>query len=416
MSRQPVSRQPVSKQPVSRQPVPRHSVRNRKTTPSSEGPSADGGGRGTGTAARNGPGAAVDGVGHAQSRRRVTIRDVANLAQVSLGTVSNVLNNPSSVSTNTRNRVLDAINSTGFVRSTAAHQLRVGKSGTIGVVLLDIANPFFAEMVRGAEHVFRERDYVLMLCSSDESAEREQRYFRVLEEHRVDGLLITPVERDLEGTAELVAHGIPVVLLDRDGSSRGLCSATVDDVRGAELAADHLFELGHRTIAFVNGPATIRQCIDRREGARRSTRRARRRGQASLKELTVGALSIEQGEAAVARLFELEPRPTAVMCANDLLALGVLRGLATAGVVVPDEMAVVGYDDVAFASMLSPALSSVRQPKYELGVVAAELLLEEVAGLPHKHRAIRFEPELVVRASSAPVRRDGAAVAPVSSQ
>ena len=181
----------------------------------------------------------------------------------------------------------------------------------------------------------------------------------------------------------------------------------MDDVRGAELAADHLFELGHRTIAFVNGPATIRQCIDRREGARRSVRRARRHGVARLSEVTVGALSIEQGEAAVVVLLGLEPRPTAVMCANDLLALGVLRGLAATGIAVPDEMAVVGYDDVAFASMLSPSLTSVRQPKYELGVVAAELLLEEVAGLPHEHRAIRFEPELVVRASSASSRHHG---------
>jgi len=338
----------------------------------------------------------------AGAKRRVTIRDVAKLAQVSLGTVSNVLNNPSSVATTTRKRVLDAINTTGFVRSTAAHQLRVGKSRTIGVVLLDIANPFFAEIVRGAEHVLRERDYVLILCSSDESAEREQRYFRVLEEHRVDGLLVSPVERDLAGAAALMAHGIPTVLLDRDGTTRGLCSASVDDVRGAELAADHLFELGHRAIAFVNGPATIRQCTDRREGARRSTRRAARRGAALLREVVVNALTMEHGEGAVARLLGLEPRPSAVMCANDLLALGVLRGLAAAGIGVPDDMAVVGYDDVAFASMLSPSLTSVRQPKYELGVVAAELLLEEVAGLPHEHRTIRFEPELVVRASSTP--------------
>jgi LacI family transcriptional regulator len=364
--------------------------------------STSGDGSGTsGTAHSNGPSTRAAEV-RAPIRRRVTIRDVATLAQVSLGTVSNVLNNPSSVATSTRNRVLEAINSTGFVRSTAAHQLRVGKSRTIGVVLLDIANPFFAEMVRGAEHVLRERDYVLILCSSDESAEREQRYFRVLEEHRVDGLLISPVEHDLDGTAKLVAHGIPTVLLDRDGSSRGLCSATVDDVRGAELAADHLLGLGHRSIAFVNGPPTIRQCIDRREGARRSVRRAQRRNAAVLSEVAVGALSIEQGETAVSALVKLEPRPTAVMCANDLLALGVLRGLSAMGIAVPAEMAVVGYDDVSFASMLSPSLTSVRQPKYELGVVAAELLLEEVAGLPHEHRDIRFEPELVVRASSTP--------------
>lgn len=332
--------------------------------------------------------------------RRATIRDVANLAQVSLGTASNVLNRPAVVAPNTRQRVLDAITSTGFVRSTAAHQLRVGRSHTIGVVVLDIANPFFAEMVRGAEHVLRQRDYVLMLCSSEESAERELRYLRVLEEHRVDGVLISPVESDLESAAALVARGIPTVLLDRDGTSHGLCSATVDNVRGAELAADHLFELGHRRVAFVNGPPTIRQCIDRAEGARRSVRRARRHHTASLQEVVVAALTIEQGEAAVPRLLALEPRPSAVMCANDLLALGVLRGLAALGIVVPDEMAVVGYDDVVFASMLSPSLTSVRQPQYELGVVAAQLLLKEVTGSPHEHQTILFEPELVVRASS----------------
>jgi LacI family transcriptional regulator len=341
------------------------------------------------------------GADHTSAKRRVTIREVANLAQVSLGTVSNVLNNPLVVAPATRKRVLDAIDSTRFVRNTAAHQLRVGKSRTIGVVLLDIANPFFTEIVRGAEHVLREQDYALMLCSTDESAKRERRYFRVLEEHRVDGILVCPVDSDLESAVALVASGIPTVLLDRDGSSHGLCSAAVDDIRGAELAADHLFELGHQAIALVNGPATIRQCIDRKEGARRSVQRARCRS-ASLQEIVVGALTIDQGEAAVVALLAAEPRPSAVMCANDLLAFGVLRGLAAAGVAVPEEMAVVGYDDVVFASMLSPSLSSVRQPKYELGVAAAELLLEEVTGAPHEHRAIRFEPELVVRASSTP--------------
>ncbi len=341
------------------------------------------------------------GADRTSAKRRVTIREVANLAQVSLGTVSNVLNNPSVVAPGTRKRVLDAIDSTRFVRNTAAHQLRVGKSRTIGVVLLDIANPFFTEIVRGAEHVLREQDYALMLCSTDESAKREQRYFRVLEEHRVDGILVCPVDSDLESAVALVASGIPTVLLDRDGSSHGLCSAAVDDIRGAELAADHLFELGHQAVALVNGPATIRQCIDRKEGARRSVQRARCRS-ASLQEIVVGALTIDQGEGAVAALLAAEPRPSAVMCANDLLAFGVLRGLAAAGVAVPEEMAVVGYDDVVFASMLSPSLSSVRQPKYELGVAAAELLLEEVTGAPHEHRAIRFEPELVVRASSTP--------------
>jgi LacI family transcriptional regulator len=347
-------------------------------------------------------------VGVSTTNRRVTIREVAHLAQVSLGTVSNVLNNPGVVAPPTRLRVLDAIEKTGFVRSTAAHQLRVGKSRTVGVVLLDIANPFFAEMVRGAEGVLRDKGYVLMVCSTDESIERERRYLRVLEEHRVDGLLISPVEHDLREISGLSARGVPTVLLDRDGGERQLCSATVDDVRGGELAAGHLFELGHDNVAFVNGPSSIRQCADRREGAQRAQRRARRRRPTTLREITVNALSVEQGEKAVEALLTLTPRPSAVMCANDLIALGMLKRLAEAGVAVPGDMAVVGYDDVSFASMLSPPLTSVRQPKYELGAVAAELLLEEALGAAHEHRSVRFEPELVVRASSGPILRSGA--------
>ncbi len=340
--------------------------------------------------------------GRTSANRRVTIRDVAHLAQVSLGTVSNVLNNPDVVAAPTRRRVLDAIDKTGFVRSTAAHQLRVGKSRTVGVVLLDIANPFFAEMVRGAEGVLRDKGYVLMVCSTDESTERERRYLRVLEEHRVDGLLITPAEHDLAEVAGLAARGVPTVLLDRYGGDNELCSATVDDVRGGELAAGHLFDLGHRNIAFVNGPSSIRQCADRREGAQRALRRARRRRPATLREITVNALSVDQGEKAVEALLSLSPRASAVMCANDLIALGVLKRLSEMGVAVPQDVALVGYDDVSFASMLSPALTSVRQPKYELGAIAAELLLEEALGANHKHRSVRFEPELVVRASSGP--------------
>jgi LacI family transcriptional regulator len=333
---------------------------------------------------------------------RVTIREVARLAQVSLGTVSNTLNNPDVVAPRTRARVLEAIEQTGFVRSTAAHQLRAGKSRTVGVVLLDIANPFFGEMVRGAERVLRDKGYVLMVCSSDESTERELRYLRVLEEHRVDGLLIAPVEPDLKAVAALARRGIPTVLLDRDAGSLDLCSVTVDDVRGGELAASHLVDLGHEVIAFVNGPLSIRQCADRLDGARRALGRALRPSSPVLVEISVSALTVDHGEAAVGPLLAATPRPTAVMCANDLLALGVLRGLTNAGVRVPDEVALVGYDDVAFASMLSPALTSVRQPKYELGVSAAELLLEETDERSvHRHRSVRFEPDLVVRASSA---------------
>jgi LacI family transcriptional regulator len=332
---------------------------------------------------------------------RVTISDVAELARVSLATVSNVMNHPGIVAPPTRERVLQAIDELGFVRSTAARQLSNGTSRTVGAVVLDIANPFFTEMIRGAEDVLREEGYVLLLCSTDESVEQEGHYLGVLEEHRVAGVLITPANAEVSRIVGLVERGVPVVLLDALGPRDSVCSVTVDDVRGGELAAAHLFTGGHERIVLVNGPSSIRQCADRRRGARRAARRAGRPTDAVV-EIAVPALTGEHGEAAVGALLALRPRPTAVMCANDLLALGVLRGLSAAGVRVPAEVAVVGYDDVAFAAMLSPALSSVRQPKYELGAAAARLLLEETAAVTHAHRVLRYEPELVVRSSSSP--------------
>ncbi|MHB1599012.1 MAG: LacI family DNA-binding transcriptional regulator [Acidimicrobiales bacterium] len=332
--------------------------------------------------------------------RRVTIREVAELAAVSIGTVSNVLNNPSIVASATRDRVLAAIESTGFVRSTAAHQLRGGRSRSIGVVILDVSNPFFTEMVRGAEHALRDDGYVLVLCSTDESVARERHYLGLLEEHRVEGILVTPAERDLTHVSALASRGIPTVLLDRAAPGRSLCSVTVDDVRGGELAAAHLLADGRKRVAFVNGPPSIRQCADRRRGARRAARRLGLDPDRAIVEISVPALTDEHGELAARRVLDRAGGVDAVMCANDLLALGMLRGLDGLGVSVPEAMAVVGYDDVAFAAMLSPALTSVRQPKFELGVAGAELLLEESRDPHHVHREVRFEPELVVRASS----------------
>ena len=349
-----------------------------------------------------------------EPRRRATIRDVALRAEVSLGTVSNVLNRPELVAPETRQRVLDAISDTGFVRSSAAHQLRAGKSRSIGVVILDVANPFFTELVRGIEHTMVEHGYALVLCSTDESASREQRYLRMLEEHRVEGVLATPAERDLTPFVALAERGVPTVLLDRPAPAGRLCAVTVDDARGGELAAAHLFGLGHRRIAFVNGPATIRQCADRRRGARRAARRAGLDAGDAIWEVLVPSLTAEQGEAASARVLEREPRPTAVMCANDLLALGVLKGVVARGLRVPEDLALIGYDDVAFSSMLSPALTSVRQPKFELGATAAGLLLEELSGSPHEHRQVVFAPELEVRASTTGAGRPVGQSAPPS--
>ena len=335
----------------------------------------------------------------------VTIRDVAKAARVSTGTVSNVLNRPDIVAEATRQRVLDAVELTGFIRNTQAYQLRGGRSHTVGVVVLDVSNPFFTEMFRGAESRLQSEGYVLMLASTDGSIEREASFVRAMEEHRVEGVLITPAGVDLGSLAGPKTRGVPTVLLDRKATADEFCSVTVDDVRGGELAARHLFELGHEEVVFVNGPTTVRQCRDRRHGVRKAVRSTSKTKATKVEvtELAVGALTVRHGEEVVDRILAMSPRPSAVMCANDLLALGVLRGLAARQVRVPEDLAVVGYDDLIFGSMLSPALTSVRQPAFELGVAAAELLLDEVRNPEHRHREVRFEPELVVRASSSKI-------------
>ncbi len=334
----------------------------------------------------------------------VTIRDVAKRAGVSTGTVSNVLNRPSIVADTTRQRVLEAVEYTGFIRNTQAHQLRGGRSHIVGVVVLDVSNPFFTEVFRGAESRFQQEGYALMLASTDDSVEREAKSVRTMQEHRVEGILMTPATADVANLSGLKTNGVPTVLLDRRAAADEFCSVTVDDVRGGELAARHLLDTGQSRIVFVNGPTTNRQCRDRRHGVRKATRAVSKHTPAEVTELTVGALTVRQGEEVVERILAMSPRPSAVMCANDLLALGVLRGLAACGVRVPDDLAVVGCDDLILGSMMSPALTSVRQPAYELGVAAAELLLDEVRNPEHRHREVRFAPELVVRASSSSSR------------
>ena len=332
--------------------------------------------------------------------RRVTIRDVARAAGVSLGTVSNVLNNQEVVAAPTRRRVLETIAETGFVRSTAAHELRAGRSHTMGMIVLDLAIPFIAEIVKGAEEVLSDSGYGVVVCSSEESLEQENHYLRALEERRVEGLLIAPAEDDLSALCAVARRGVPTVLLDRDGGPLGLCSVTVDDVRGGDLVASYLLELGHGVVGFVNGPLSVHQCADIRQGVRKAFRRRGLRIADALVEVMAPALSIDDGEKAAGQLLTSKPLPTAVMCGNDLLALGVWRGLTSAGVAVPHDVALVGYNDTPFVSVLTPPLSSVRRATYELGESAAMLLLDEVSHRDHEHRSLRFEPQLVVRASS----------------
>ena len=330
---------------------------------------------------------------------RATIADVARQAEVSVGTVSNVLNRPDRVAPATLSRVRTVIEELDFVRNASARQLREGRVRAVGAVVLDIANPFFTEMSRGIEDRLSRDDYTLMLCSSDEDPGREARYLQLFAEQGVEGILVTPSRRTLDNLARIRKRGTDVVLLDHMSPLDDLASVAVDDVAGGRLAVDHLLAHGHRRIGFLNGPLSIRQCIDRRDGVIAGLLAAGLDPEEHLVEVGMDSLNANSGAKAMDDLLSAAgPRPTATFCVNDLTALGAMRRLRQLSVSVPDEMAVVGYDDVQFAAELTTPLTSVRQPMHEIGWTAADLLLNKGDGAPH----VVFQPTLVVRESSSP--------------
>ncbi|MDT0321338.1 LacI family DNA-binding transcriptional regulator [Streptomyces millisiae] len=336
----------------------------------------------------------------------VGIKEVARQAGVSVGTVSNVINRPHMVADETRERVQTAIVELGYVRSESARQLRAGQSRIIALLVLDMANPFFVDVASGAERVARAATLGVMLCNSAQSTSEESDYLSLFAEQRVRGVLLTPADMSGRNLADFRRHGIPFVLVDRVLPSAEGCSVSVDDVLGGTLAVRHLLAQGHTSVAYVSGPMTLQQCQDRMEGAVAALTEAGLPDSA-LRHVEAERLDVPAGRDAGGRLLGMADRPTAVFCANDLLALGVLQALFAAGVRVPDEVALVGYDDIEFAAAAAVPLTSVRQPAVRMGRQAAELLLEETgesAGL-HRHQRIVLEPELIVRESSMVARR-----------
>jgi DNA-binding LacI/PurR family transcriptional regulator len=336
-----------------------------------------------------------------------SIKEVARRAGVSLGTVSNVLNRPEVVAEQTRRRVLAAIEELGYIRNDSARQLRAGRSRTVAIVVLDVANPFFTDVVRGAEEAVDAAGAALIVCNSGEDPDRERRHLDLLEEQRVQGVLITPVDSGRDSRLEqLVRRGTPVVLVDHGSGQRDLCSVAVDDVLGGRLAGEHLRIRGHTRVAFVGGPVSIPQVADRQRGFASTQTTSD-----DVRVILTPNLTVAAGRRAGEEIAELAPsqRPTGVFCANDMLALGLLQEMTRRGLRVPADVAIVGYDDIDFAAAAAVPLSSVRQPRAQLGRTAAELLLEE-ANEPetHQHRHVVFKPELVARESTAVSRDQGA--------
>ncbi|WP_029514264.1 LacI family DNA-binding transcriptional regulator [Nesterenkonia sp. F] len=327
------------------------------------------------------------------------VRDVATHAGVSPATVSNALNHPEKVSETTRRRVQAAIDELGYVRNDAARQLRQRHNTAVGMIVLDVANPFFADVVRGAEDSLGVHRRPVLVGNSGQDAERELAHLRLFEEQRVSGLLISPVGDVLDRLREISGRGTPVVLVDRHHGDDDFPSVAVDDELGGRMAAEHLLDQGRRRLTMIGGPTSIRQVAQRRAGAQAAVDAV---AGATLTTIDTGAMDVESGRTGARRLLaeDAAARPDAIFAANDLVALGALQELVRAGVRVPEDVALIGYDDIEFAASATVPISSVRQPALEMGERAAALLVAAVddPDAPPEHP--RFTPTLVAREST----------------
>lgn len=329
----------------------------------------------------------------------VGIREVAQRAGVSIGTVSNVLNKPDGVNPAYRQRVIDAMRELGFVRNDLARQLRMGGGTTLGMIVLNVANPFFAALAHACEAAAEEAGYTIVFGSSDQIADREDRYAELFELQRVTGMIIAPLDGATPRMEQLRRRGMPMVLFDFHSDTSPFCSLALDGRRGGYLAARHLIETGRKHIAFLGGP--LRQVEDRWIGA--MTACAETSG-VKLSHIDTADQTVSDGRAAgeALKLLPREERPDAVFAANDLLGLGLMQSVVLAkDLRIPEDLAIVGYDDIDYAASAIVPMSTVRQPVDLLARESVRLVLGEKGADPdHVHEHLLLDPELIVRESS----------------
>lgn len=330
--------------------------------------------------------------------KRVTIADVAQMAGVSSQTVSRAINNKGEIRPETRARILAIVERLGYRPSTLARGLAAHKSFTLGLVVPDIANPFFSEVARGAEEVAHGAGYSLLLCNIIEDPDREINAFRTLEAQRVDGVLLCSSRLSDEELRARAAKFPAAVLVNRTLPDSNLSSVSIDDEAGARHAVQHLLDSGRRTIAFLAGPPASRSGAHRARGYQRALAEANIRLDPELS--LPCAPHLEGGRDAARALLALHPEIDGLLCYNDLTAIGALQACAELGRRIPEEIAVVGCDDIALAALVAPALTTSRSDKRRLGAEAVRLLLSQVGGCVMGCEDIVLQPELIVRASA----------------
>jgi LacI family transcriptional regulator len=333
------------------------------------------------------------------SPSNTTIRDVARLSGVSPMTVSRVINDSERVSPETRRRVEQAISELGYVPSRLARGLSRQRTGTLSVIVPDVANPFFTAVVRAAEEVARRADYHVILCDTRADLSVERDVIEELIAHRVEGVVIAPVsDRSATHLQRLAEFGVPFVLIDRTVPGVDCDVVLGDSSGGARRLVEHLISLGHRRIGFIVESDDVSTARDRRRGYEAALDAAG----ISLDPALVAHAAPDPsgGSVGMARLLELEERPTAVFTVNNLVALGAIEAVRAAGLHVPDDVALVCFDDIEFASRLYPFLTAMEQPAQTFGALGTQLLLERIEGRgPDRRHEVVLPGEFIIRKS-----------------
>ncbi|HZR56153.1 MAG TPA: LacI family DNA-binding transcriptional regulator [Terriglobales bacterium] len=332
------------------------------------------------------------------------MKHIAKRAGVSLGTVSNVINNTTPVKENLRRKVAEAIQELQYHPSRLAQGFRRNQTTILGMIIPDITNPFFPAVVRGVEDVAYQHSYRLMLCNADNDPSKEIEYLKELRSYRMAGLILIPsIMSEINALTDLEVDDVPVVCIDRRPTKWKGDSVTVNNAKGTEEATCYLLEMGHRSIAIITGPLNLASAIGRLDGFRTAMRSH---------EVIVNPEYIQEGRFDRASGYEkmkvlLSRRslPTAVIAGNDLIALGALAAIREAGLNCPDDISIIGFDDLEISEFTNPPLTTVAQPGYQMGAKGVGLLLQRLKSSDPKPENVILMPELKVRHSASPPKR-----------
>lgn len=332
-------------------------------------------------------------------KKRVTIQDVAAAAGVAYQTVSRVINDKPDVAENTRRRVWQVIEELGYQPSVIARGLASNKTFTLGLITADFSDYFFAQAIIGAELEARKHGYFFMLCSTERNPDDEPEYLRLLTERQVDGILFSSpsTEQDNNHIVSLLRRGVPLVTTAYHIPGEEFSLVDVDNVDGGLQATRCLIAGGHRQIGMITGPSDWKSVKDREEGYRLALEEVGARFKRS--RIEHGDWSYGSGHRAMKRLLEKAPHITALFVQNDRMAIGAMCALRQAGRRIPDDMAIVGYDDIPAAAYSHPPLTTIRQPMQQVGEVAARLLIELIGNPDAERKEILLKTELVRRGS-----------------